>query len=165
MLKAEGFSPADPSLFNKFVSSLAMGLAQQASLNSSGAAFCVAKRRQFYLSHLPAFIPNECKSVLLTSQVSLVDSLFDEEILKSVLSQARDSSTFKSHQALVDLASKPSSSSPRRSYSRSRYQRGRRRSRSPSPKSSGSRTPKRVRFNPRSTAKSPPPPQTKDFHK
>ena len=51
----QGFSPADASLFNTLVTSLSKCLAHQASISASLTAFLGLKRRNFYLSHLPAY--------------------------------------------------------------------------------------------------------------
>ena len=169
LLRHEGFSPRDPVLFNKFVSSLSMGLSQQAHFACGGATYFTLKRRQFYLSHLPHYIPPEIKTLLLSSPTSLVPLLFDEPLVTNALQYARDASSFRSQQAMIDLASRSSvfsNRSPgRQSYYSPRSDRKRRRSRSPSPRPYRARSPKRVRFNSKTSTKSPPASTKQDFQK
>ena len=51
----QGFAPSDVALFNTLVTSLSKCLAHQATLAASQTALVGVKRRQFYLSHLPAY--------------------------------------------------------------------------------------------------------------
>ena len=150
MIRSEGFAPKDPNLFNSFVNSLSMGLAQLASSSAQGVAFTEQKRRAFYVSHLPSHYPEEARKRLLRAPIFKSGDLFAEEEVNRLLQVSRDSVSLKSQQAVVDLVARGSSRSrsPRRSP-RSSY----RQKRSPSP---ASRSPKRVRFS-ENNPKSPPP--------
>ena len=139
-----------------------MGLAHLGYSSSACSAFLAKKRRELFLSHLPPLYSDTIKKNLSKSPVNLSDSLFAEDLISSAVDSTTKTSTLKSHQAMIDVASKAkgsssySSSPKRRSPARSpsRFRRsspGRSPSRSPS---RSSNSPKRVRF---SDAKSPPP--------
>ena len=118
------FAPSDSSLFNTLVTSLSKCFAHQASLSASHTAFVELKRRQFYLSHLPAYFSDINKCTLLASPLVCADSLFAESGIARLLSDTQTSSSLRSHQALVDVASRGSGPhrrqfSPARSPSRS----------------------------------------------
>ena len=122
-VRLQGFSPFDASLFNTLVTSLSKCLAHQASLSASHTAFLGLKRRQFYLSHLPAYFSEANKRAMLVSPVVCADSLFAEADVARLLADTRTSSSLRSQQALVDVASWSSgvcrrSSSPFRSPAR-----------------------------------------------
>ena len=142
----QGFSPSDASLFNTIVTSLSKCLAHQASLTASQTAFLGLKRRQFYLSHLPAYFSDANKRAMLAGRVVCEDSLFAEVDVAWLLADTQTSSSLRSQQALVDVTSRGSEerrrrSSPARSPARSSARRHRRDSGSPS------RQNKRVRFD------------------
>ena len=75
-VRLQRFTPADPSLFNQLVNSLSKGLAHQASVSASHTAFICHKRREFYLSHLPAYFSDVTKHSMLESPVVFADTLF-----------------------------------------------------------------------------------------
>ena len=54
-IRIQGFTPSDPALFNQLVTALSKSLAHQAHV-----AAC-HKRREFYLSHLPAYVTDATK--------------------------------------------------------------------------------------------------------
>ena len=64
-VRLQGFAPSDAALFNMLVTSLSKCLAHQASLAASHTAFVGLKRRQFYLSHLPAYFSEVNKRAML----------------------------------------------------------------------------------------------------
>ena len=68
-VRLQGFSPADASLFNTLVTSLSKCLAHQASISASFTAFLGLKRRNFYLSHLPAYFSKANKRAMLAAPV------------------------------------------------------------------------------------------------
>ena len=147
-VRLQDFTPADPALFHHLVTSLSKSLAHQAQVTASQTAFFCHRRREFYLSHLPAYFSDVSKRSMLSSPAVFADSLFREEDVSRLLEATRSSSSLKSQQAMVDVASRrPSSSasfrqrrgSPARFPRRSPAQR--RRQSSPSPSS------KRVRFD------------------
>ena len=71
----QGFSPSDSPLFNTLVSSLSKCLAHQASVSASLTAFMDIKRRQFYLSHLPAYFSDINKRSMLAAPLVCADSV------------------------------------------------------------------------------------------
>ena len=155
-VRLQNFAPADSSLFNTLVTSLSKNLAHQASLCASHTAFLVLKRRQFYLSYLPAYFSDVNKCSMLAALAVCTDFLFAEADVSRLLSDTQTSSSLRSQQALVDVASRltgarPRRSSPRRSPARPSLSRRRRESGSPA------RGLKRVRFDsraPKSSLKS-----------
>ena len=153
-LKNDGFVPSDPLLFNQLVSSLSMGLAHSTNSSASGTSFAVTKRRESYLSHLPPSFSDVSKRTLLKAPANLASSLFRDSDVAAAIESANMASSFKSQQAIIDVASK-GHSSPSRERSPSR---------SPKYSRSGSRqnSPKRVRF---ADSKSPPSSVKKNFHK
>ena len=144
-IRIQGFTPSDPFLFNQLVTSLSKSLAQQAHVSSSHTAYACHKRREFYLSHLPAYFGDTTKHSMLSAPSVFADTLFREEDVTQLLDSTCSSTSLRSQQAMVDVVSRRSStytarncrSSPHRSPSRRRCQ------------SSGSpsRANKRVRFD------------------
>ena len=77
-VRLQGFSPSDAPLFNTLVASLSKCLAHQASISASHTAFIGLKRRQFYLSHLPAYFTDVHKRAVMAAPLVCADSLFLE---------------------------------------------------------------------------------------
>ena len=137
----QGFSPADASLFNTLVTSLSKCLTHQASISASFTAFLGLKCRNFYLSHLPAYFSEANKHAMLAAPVVGASSLFAESDVARLLADTQTSSSLRSQQAMVDVASRGSGVRRRRSSPyRSPARRRRRSSGSPRPE-------KRVRFD------------------
>ena len=127
-VRLQNFAPEDSSLFNTLVTSLSKSLAPQASLTATHTAFVGLKRREFYLSHLPAYFSDVNKRAMLLSPVVLLSSLFSDSNVTRLLEDIQTSSSLRSQQALVEVASQvagarshrfsplrfPSSSSPAR---------------------------------------------------
>ena len=158
-VRLQGFTLADPALFNQLVTALSKSLAHQAQVSASHTSFICHRCREFYLSHLPAYFSDVTKRSMLSSHAVFADSLFREEDA-CLLEATRSSSSLKSRQAMVYVASRRSSaptsrqrrSSPGRSPHRSPAKCRRQSSGSPS------RAQKRVRFDspaPSSALKSP----------
>ena len=134
-VRLQGFSPADSSLFNQLVTSLLKSIAHQASVAVSHTAYICHKRRELYLSHLLAYFSDVTKRSMLELPVVFADSLFREEDVARFLDATSSSSSLRSQQALVDVATwDPFSSSarqrrfsPHRSPNRSSPARRRRR--------------------------------------
>ena len=114
-VRLQGFSPSDASLFNTMVTSLSKCLAHQALLTASQTAFLGLKCRQFYLSHLPAYFSDANKRTMLAAPVVCADSLFAEADVAQLLADTQTSSSLRSQQALVDVASRGSGVRRRRS--------------------------------------------------
>ena len=153
-VRLQGFSPSDAPLFNMLVSSLSKCLAHQASISASHTAFLGLKRRQFYLSHLPAYFTDVHKRAMMAAPIVCANSLFLESDISRLLSDTQTSSSLQSQQALVDVAS--NHSGPRhRQFSPARSSPSRRRHRD-----SGSppRSSKRVRFDSPAPSSAPKPP-------
>ena len=165
-IRIQGFSPSDPSLFNQLVTALSKSLAHQAHVSASYTAYACHKRREFYLSHLPAYFGDTTKQSMLSAPSVCADTLFREEDVAQLLDSTRSSSSLCSQQAMVDMVSRRSSSSARsHRASRSRFP-----PRSPARRfrqssGSSSRATKRVRFDspaPSSALKSPRKPHFQD---
>ena len=77
-IRLENFASEDASLLNTLVMSLSKSLAHQASLAASHTAFLTLKRRQFYLSHLPAYFSDVNKGSMLSSHAVCAGFLFSE---------------------------------------------------------------------------------------
>ena len=145
-VRLQGFQPEDPLLFNTIVSSLSKCLAHQASASASTTAFLGLKRREFYLSHLPAYFSDRNKRSMLSSPLLGSQFLFAEPDIARLVAETQTASSLKSQQAMVDVASRGAGSrsrkfSPRRSPGGASPSRSRR---------AGSRSParnKRVRFD------------------
>ena len=121
---ASGFYSGGSGSFNTLVTSLSKSLAHQASMSASHTAFIGLKCYEFYLSHLPAYFSDVNKWAMLSSPVVCSDFLFAEADVARLLSDTQASSSQRSQQALVDVASRGSGGrhqrfSPRRSPSRS----------------------------------------------
>ena len=114
-VRLQVFAPSDASLFNILVTSLSKCLAHQASLTASQTAFFGLKRRQFYLAHLPAYFSGANKQAMFAALVVCADSLFAEANVARLLADTQTSSSLRSQQALVDVASRSSGVCRRRS--------------------------------------------------
>ena len=110
-VRVQGFSPSDPALFNQLVTALSKSLAHQASVTASQISYICAKSREFYLSHLPAYFSDSTKCSLLESPVVFADSLFAEPDIARLLDATHSTSSLRSQQAMVDVASRGSFSS------------------------------------------------------
>ena len=131
-VRFQGLARADAALFNTLITSLSKCLAHQASLSASQTAFVGLKRRQFYLSHLPAYFSDVNKGAMFTSPLVCSDMLFAEANVAWLPADMQTSSSLRSQQALVDVASRGPGAwrrhfSPNRSPSRSSPSRCRRR--------------------------------------
>ena len=101
----QDFTPADPALFRHLVTALSKSLAHQAQVTASHTAFLCHRRREFYLSHLPAYFSDVSKRSMLSSPAVFADSVFREEDVSCLLEATQSSSSLKSQQAMVDVAS------------------------------------------------------------
>ena len=156
-VKREGFVAKDASLFEKLVSSVSIGLADTANAASSGVYFIGTKRRQFYISHLPAFFPAHHKRALLKAPLNLASYLFSEIDISNMLNVSHSTSSLKSQQALLEVVSKSTPSSPK-SPGKPASPNYKRKNDNANSKDN-SKSPKRVRFSsPSRYGKSPPPP-------
>ena len=113
-VRLQGFTPADPALFNQLVMALSKSFAHQAVVTASHTSYICHKRGLFYLSHLSAYFTNVNKHSMLESPMVFADSFFKESDVARFLDATRPSFFLRSQQALVDVASRgPSSSSSR----------------------------------------------------
>ena len=110
-VRLQDFTTADPALFDQLVTALSKSLAHQAQVSTSHTAFLCHRRREFYLSRLPAYFSDVSKRSMLSSPAVFADSLFREEDVSRLLEATRSSSSLKSQQAMVDVASRRSSTS------------------------------------------------------
>ena len=166
-IRVQGFTPSDPFLFNQLVTALSKSLTHQAHVSAFNTAYACRKRREFYLSHLPAYFGDTNKRSMLSAPSVFADTLFREEDIAQFLDSTRSSSSFRSQQAMVNMASRRSSSSSARPR---RFSPGRSPPSSPSrrrcqPSGSPSRAPKPVRLDspaPSTALKSPRKPHFRD---
>ena len=149
-VRLQGFSPSDPVLFNQLVTALSKSLAHQASVTAFQISYICAKRKEFYLLHLPAYFTDSTTRSLLESPAVFADALFAEPDIACLLDATCSTSSLRSQQAMVDVASRGSSSSscgrrssPRHSPGHPSPSHRRRRRESGSP----ARSQKRVRFD------------------
>ena len=117
-VRLQNFAPEDTSLFNTLVTSLSKSLAHQASLTASHTAFLALKRCEFYLSHLPAYFSEVNKCAMLSSPAVCSEFLFAESDVSCLLADTQTSSSLRSQQALVDVASRGAGSRSRRASPR-----------------------------------------------
>ena len=112
-VRLQGFTPADPALFNQLVTAHSKSLAHQAQVSASHTTYICHKRREFnfYLSHLPAYFSDVTKLSMLSSPAVFADSLFREEDVSRFLDATLSFSSLWSQQAMVDVASGRSSAS------------------------------------------------------
>ena len=106
-VRLQDFSSADPALFNQLITALSKSLAHQAQVTASHTAFLCQCRREFYLSHLPAYFSDVTKQSMLSSPAVYADSLFREGDVACLLEATRSFSSLKSQQAMVDVAALP----------------------------------------------------------
>ena len=90
---------------NTLVTSLSKCLAHQASISASFTAFLSLKCRNFHLSHLPAYFSESNKRAMLAAPVVCASSPFAESDVARLLADTQTSSSLRSQQALVDVAS------------------------------------------------------------
>ena len=95
-IRIQGFSPSDPALFNQLVTVLSKSLAHQAHVAASHTTYACHKRREFYLSHLPAYFTDTTKRSLSSAPSVFADSLFREEDVGQLLDSTRLSSSLRS---------------------------------------------------------------------
>ena len=93
---------------------LSKSLAHQASVSALHTTFIGLKRREFYLSHLPAHFSDINKRVMLSSWVVCSDFLFNEADISRLLADTQASSSMRSQQALVDVTARSSGVRQRR---------------------------------------------------
>ena len=146
-VRLQNFAPEDSSLFNTLVTSLSKSLAHQAFLTASHMVFLALKCRQFYLSHLPAYFSDVNKRLMLSAPAVCANFLFSEADVARLLCDTQTSSSLRSQQALVDVASRLAGSrfhrsSPQCSPARQSPSRCRRRE-----SGAPARGPKHVRFD------------------
>ena len=113
-VRLQGFTPADPALFKQLVTALSKSLAHQVQVSASHIAYVCHKQREFYQSHLPVYFSDVTKHSMLSSPAVFADSLFREEDVSRFLDATRSSSSLRSQQAMLDVASRWSSASTSR---------------------------------------------------
>lgn len=127
-LKDLDITPDESGMFHQFVTSMSKNMASQSSRLASLLAFQAAKRREFYVSHLPPNIQDHQKLLLQSSPCLEAETLFGIEEVKNLSSESQQQASRDSSQALVDFVqSAGSSSGTKRKRSPSRG-RGKRRS-------------------------------------
>ena len=105
-IKAAGFVPSDPELFEELIHTFSLAMAQSSTLSASLATFFQAKRRESVLSHFPPHIGDHFKSQLAASSFA-GPHLFEDAVLKRVASESREDSAVASNVALTKAVSLP----------------------------------------------------------
>ena len=95
-VRLQCFAPEDAVLFNTLVTSLSKSLAHQASVSASHTAFIELKRREFYLSHLPAYFSDVNNRGVLSYPAVCSDFLFAEADIARLLADTQASSSLRS---------------------------------------------------------------------
>ena len=152
--KAQGLEPDAAGMLQQFVKSISMAHASIADTVCDLLAWLAAKRRAFYISHLPSTVQDHHKTRLKLGPVVSSEFLFPPDEVKQVASEHQSSASVRSAQAMVDLASgsTPSTSSarkrPRSPLGRGRGARGGKSQRTSSPAARSSSPGKSVGFSP-----------------
>ena len=107
-------APVDEAPSHTLVTLLSKCHAHQASLSALQTFFVGLKRRQFYLSHLPAYFSDINKRAILAFPLVCSDLLFAEADVVRLLADMQTSSSVKSQQSLVDVASRSAGARQRR---------------------------------------------------
>ena len=102
-LKADGFSPSDPTLSDKAISSISCTLASQTSLAAAMSDFVVSKRKESLLSHVSLPISASQKQELLVTP-GTDSALFDQSLLEQVSGQVKEDSFISTSMAMAKLA-------------------------------------------------------------
>ena len=102
-LKDEGFKPADPNLFDQYITALSASLASQTSLTSAMSGFVTAKRRESYLAHASCPVGDSVKRELLVAS-GTESLLFNQPLLEKVVSNIKEDSLISSTASLASLS-------------------------------------------------------------
>ena len=102
-LNHDGFSPSDPTLFDKAVSSISSTLALQTSMAVAMSDFIVSKHQESHLAHVSLPISASQKRDLSISPGSN-SSLFDQSLLEKVSGQVKEGSFILSSLSLAKFA-------------------------------------------------------------
>ena len=105
-VKEEGFAPSEPILFDELVQAFSLSMVNTTTSVASLATFFKGKRREGILSHFPANIGKHFKDQLLASSFD-GDELFEEEVLRRVLSESCEDSFLSANMALTKAVSLP----------------------------------------------------------
>ena len=91
-LKDTGYSPPDPQLFRKIISSLSLSIVDQSSIAHWFSIFCSNARKDHLLKHVFPSVSVDQKSQLMASHPFASD-LFEETILKKIIEDIRGDTT------------------------------------------------------------------------
>ena len=102
-LRDEGYKPADPTLFDKNISTLSSSLASQTALSAGVSEFITSKSRESYLAHTSCPISESVKRDLLVAPGT--DSLlFNQPLLEKVVSTVKEDLLISSTASLASLS-------------------------------------------------------------
>ena len=99
-IKDEGFKPSQPQLFEELIQSFSLSMVNSCQSLASLSTFLHAKRREAILSHFPSHVGKHHRDQLQASDFA-GDLLFDDEVLKRVLSESREDSATSANVALT----------------------------------------------------------------
>ena len=100
----------DDTIFRQLVTSMTMAFTSQAKALFSVVAFLQQVRRESFVSHLPGSTHTSVKHVLLSTPST--SALFDEEVIRSSLTHAKDDSQLSLLKNLSSLKGGNQSASP-----------------------------------------------------
>ena len=102
-LRDEDFKPADPSLFDKTITTLSATLASQTNLSSGISEFVTSKRRESYLAHTSCPVGESVKRELSVAP-GTDNLLFNQPLLEKVVSTIKEDSLISSTASLASIS-------------------------------------------------------------
>ena len=102
-LRDEDFKPADPSLFDKTITTLSASLASQTTLSSGISEFVTSKRRESYLAHTSCPIGESVKRELLVA-LGTDNLLFNQPLVEKIVSTITEDSLISSTASLASIS-------------------------------------------------------------
>ena len=102
-IKDDGYTPSDPALFDKNISSLSAALASQTMMAAGVTDFVSSKRRESYLAHAACPIAESVKRDLLVAP-GTESILYDQPLLEKVVSHMKEDSLISSTASLASLS-------------------------------------------------------------
>ena len=102
-LRDEDFKPADPSLFDKTITTLSASLASQTTLSTGISEFVTSKRRESYLAHTSCPIGESVKRDLFVAP-GTENLLFNQPLLEKVVSTIKEDSLISSTASLASIS-------------------------------------------------------------
>ena len=102
-LKEDGYTPSNPALFDKSISSLSATLAMQTGVASRMSEFIASKHRDSYLSHASFTLPESLKRELLVAP-GTGSLLFNQPLLSTAIENMKEDSLISSTSSLASIS-------------------------------------------------------------